>query len=108
MWLGLLPYVLFRFTLARRIANESAEEIRRLLLWAPLNFILYYAATWIVVGLIGLAIKDEAMFSFLFGWIVFVLYIFPVGYFFVFLSFGLFELFRALHWISESVPEPEQ
>ena len=84
--LGLLPYVLFRFTLARRIANERTEEIKRLLLWAPLNFLFYYAATWILAGLIGLVIKDEAIFSFLFGWIDFVLYIFPVGYFFIFLK----------------------
>ena len=108
LWLGLLPYSLFCFTLGRRIANEGAEEIRRLLLWAPLNFIPYYIAAWILTGLIGLVINAQEILSFFVGWFPMFLYIFPVGYFFIFLSFGLFELFRALHWISESVPEPEQ
>ena len=85
-----IPYVLLAVSLLIWMRDKDVSDIRRALLLSPLIFILYFS----VFGLIIFAVTEmsgEGVFSM---FILLTIFIVPVGYFYVLITFGIARLFR--------------
>ncbi|MBU6956148.1 hypothetical protein KRR23_00095 [Pseudomonas sp. CVAP len=79
---GLAAYVIFAFWASRVIDKKSERDVVRLAWWAPVIFIPFYGAPWILYGLLYLLSGSVSGLGLMVMWLAYTPYILVVGYFF--------------------------
>ena len=76
---GLAAYVLFAIFSSHIISKKNESEILRLTWWAPVVFIPFYGAPWILYGVVNLISGRLAGLGMMFFWLAYTPYVLVFG-----------------------------
>ncbi|QEI04410.1 hypothetical protein FXN63_00080 [Pigmentiphaga aceris] len=79
---GLPAYVAFAWCASRMVGGKSGPALVRLAWWAPVMFVPFYAAPWLLYGLGGLLSGRSSGVGMMFMWLAYLPYVLGLGYMF--------------------------
>lgn len=77
---GIPAYIAFALWATRVMNGKTEQQILRSVWRAPLTFIPFYAAPWVIYGLANVFLGSFAGFPMMFGWLAFLPYLLIAGY----------------------------
>lgn len=81
---GIPAYIAFALWATRALSGISEQQVLKKIWYAPLTFIPFYAAPWVIYGLTHVFLGSFAgfpmMFGWLAGWLAFLPYLLVAGY----------------------------
>jgi hypothetical protein len=89
---GLAAYILFAAFSSHVISTKTEAEIIRLAWWAPLIFIPFYGAPWVLYGVGCLLAGRSAGFGMIFMWLAYIPYFLFFGVLASIVAISLFKL----------------
>ena len=90
---GIPAYIAFALWATRALNGKTEQQILKSVWRAPLTFIPFYAAPWVIYGLAHVLLGSLAGFSMMFGWLAFLPYLLIAGYAVVGLTVALYRTF---------------
>lgn len=93
LWFGALAYIAFAAWATRRLSRTTEQQIVKKIWCAPLMFIPFYAAPWVIGGLGFLLFGHLAGLGMIVMWVVFLPYLLVVGYIISGLTVALYRTF---------------
>ncbi|MEB0225340.1 hypothetical protein [Pseudomonas sp. 10S4] len=80
LWFGIPSYLAFATWATRALSTLTERQILKKIWYAPLTFIPFYAAPWLIGGLALLLLGNLGAFSMMVGWLAFLPYLLIAGY----------------------------
>ncbi|MBD9613363.1 hypothetical protein IB245_17855 [Pseudomonas sp. PDM02] len=77
---GIPAYIAFALWATRVMNGKTEQQILRSVWRAPLTFIPFYAAPWVIYGMAHVFLGSFAGFPMMFGWLAFLPYLLIAGY----------------------------
>ncbi|KJZ66017.1 hypothetical protein VD17_11240 [Pseudomonas fluorescens] len=90
---GIPAYIAFALWATRVLKGKTEQQILRSVWRAPLTFIPFYAAPWVIYGLAHVFLGSLAGFPMMFGWLAFLPYLLIAGYVVAGLTVALYRTF---------------
>ncbi|MFJ7316456.1 hypothetical protein ACIQVE_27685 [Pseudomonas sp. NPDC098747] len=93
LWFGMPGLLLFALWASRAAKSRNEQQALRMVWWAPVKFILFYAVPWMLYGLCSLVIGplDDSYMAY--GWIMLVPHLLIAGYFCSGVTVALYRIF---------------
>lgn len=93
LWFGALAYIVFAAWATRRLSRTTEQQIVKKIWCAPLMFIPFYAAPWVIGGLGLLLFGQLSGLGMMVMWVAFLPYLLGVGYVISGLTVALYRTF---------------
>lgn len=77
---GIPAYIAFAVWATGVLSTVTEQQVLKKIWCAPLNFIPFYAAPWVIGGLALVLLGNLAGFPMMFGWLAFLPYLLITGY----------------------------
>ncbi len=90
---GIPAYIAFALWATRALNGKTEQQILKSVWRAPLTFIPFYAAPWVIYGLAHVLLGRLAAFPMMFGWLAFLPYLLIAGYVVAGLTVALYRTF---------------
>ncbi|MHC8364354.1 hypothetical protein ACYZT9_00355 [Pseudomonas sp. ZT5P21] len=90
---GIPAYIAFALWATRVMSGKTEQQILKSVWRAPLTFIPFYAAPWVIYGLGHVFLGSFAGFPMMFGWLAFLPYLLIAGYVVAGLTVALYRTF---------------
>jgi hypothetical protein len=93
LWFGMPGLLLFALWVSRSAKSQSERQALRMVWWAPVKFIPFYAVPWMLYGLFSLIAGpfDDAFMAY--SWIMLVPYLLIAGYVCAGVTVALYRIF---------------
>lgn len=93
LWFGSLAYIVFAAWATRKLSRTTEQQIVKKIWCAPLMFIPFYAAPWVISGLGLLLFGQLSGLGMMVMWVAFLPYLLVVGYVISGLTVALYRTF---------------
>lgn len=93
LWFGALAYIVFAAWATRKLSRTTEQQIVKKIWCAPLMFIPFYAAPWVIGGLGLLLFGQLSGLGMMVMWVAFLPYLLGVGYVISGLTVALYRTF---------------
>jgi hypothetical protein len=93
LWWGIPGYLAFALWTTRSVIGRDEAQALRMVWLAPLKFIPFYAAPWVVYALCHVFTEQSESFYSTFGWVMVLPYLLMVGYVVAGLTVALYRTF---------------
>lgn len=80
LWFGIPSYLAFATWATRVLSTLTERQILKRVWYAPLTFIPFYAAPWLIGGLVLVLLGNLGWFPMMVGWLAFLPYLLIAGY----------------------------
>lgn len=91
LWFGIPSYIAFAAWATRAVNTVTERQILKKIWYAPLTFIPFYAAPWLIAGLALLLLGNLGAFAMMVGWLAFLPYLLIAGYVIAGLTVALYR-----------------
>jgi len=93
LWWGIPGFLGFSLWMSRSAQSRNEQQALRMVWWAPVKFIPFYAVPWMLYGLLSLVVGQLSDAYMAYGWISIVPFLLIGGYVCAGVTVALYRIF---------------